>query len=126
MKLVTPIKKAKQLGSAKSGFSHWWAQRVSAVALIFLIGWALYAAYALTPLEFNTVSQFFALPLNALVAILLLGTLFYHGYLGIQVVIEDYVHCECAKIGLLIGLKLASIFAAAAGIFSVITIYFLG
>lgn len=126
MKLVTPLKNAKNLGSAKSGFSHWWAQRVSAVALIFLILWALYSAYVLVPLDYYVCIGFLMQPLNALLATFLITTLFYHGYLGIQVVIEDYIHCECAKIALLVGLKLLSAFAAAAGVFAILTIYFLG
>lgn len=126
MRYLTPLKKAKQLGSAKLGVEHWWTLRVSSIALIFLVGWFIYAGVHLTPLQYDTTLVFLREPLNALLAILLILTTFYHGYLGIEEVIVDYVHCECAKFGLLIFLKLASVFAAAAGLFSIFTIYFLG
>lgn len=126
MRYLTPLKKAKQLGSAKLGVGHWWSLRVSSIALIFLVGWFIYAAVTLTPLQYDTAIMFLRNPLNALLGILLILTTFYHGYLGIEEVIVDYVHCECTKLGLLIFLKLASVFAAAASLFSIFTIYFLG
>lgn len=126
MKLVTPLKNAKNIGSAKSGFAHWWSLRISSVALIFLTGWALYSAYVLVPLDYYVFIGFLMQPLNALLATLLIVACFYHGYLGIEEVIIDYIHCECAKITLLVGLKLLSVFAAAASVFAIFTIYFFG
>ena len=123
MDVITPLKKAKGLGSAKDGVSHWWGQRVSAIALIFLTSWLVYAAYALLPMNYATAIIFLDKPHNALLLILLISSIFYHGFLGIQVVIEDYIHCPCMKYGLLIGLKLASIFAVVATAFITISIY---
>lgn len=123
MNLIAPLKKAKGLGSAKDGVGHWWGQRVSAVALIFLVGWLIYAASTLLPLNYVTAILFLDKPHNAFLMILLICSIFYHGFLGIQVVIEDYIHCPCMKYGLLIGLKLASIFAVVATTFIIVSIY---
>ena len=126
MKMIAPLKKAKALGSAKEGTGHWWAQRVSAIALIFLVLWFVYAVMSIVPVHYASVIQFLHMPLNAVLLILLLVSIFYHGYLGIQVVIEDYVHTECCKYTLLISLKLASIFAAVASVFVIFSIYIKG
>lgn len=123
MDLIAPLKKAKGLGSAKDGVGHWWTQRVSAVALIFLVSWLVYAAYSLLPMTYATAIIFLDKPHNAMLLIFLIASIFYHGFLGIHVVIEDYIHCPCMKYGLLIGLKLASIFAVVATVFIIISIY---
>lgn len=123
MDLIAPLKKAKGLGSAKDGVGHWWAQRISAIALTFLVSWVVYAASTLLPMSYATAIIFLDKPHNAILLFLLISSIFYHGFLGIQVVIEDYVHCPCMKYGLLIGLKLASIFAVVATTFIIISIY---
>ena len=126
MKYLTPLKKAKRLGSARQGTGHWWAQRVSSLALIPLLLWVVYALVALSPLNYAGTVHFLSRSVNAVLSTLLLGSMFYHGYLGIQVVIEDYIHCEVSKFSLLVFLKLASIFAAVASIFAIFSIYFAG
>lgn len=123
MDVTAPLKKAKGLGSAKDGVGHWWAQRISAIALIFLVSWVVYAASTLLPISYASAIIFLDKPHNAILLFLLISSIFYHGFLGIQVVIEDYVHCPCMKYGLLIGLKLASIFAVVATTFIIISIY---
>ncbi len=123
MKMVAPLKQVKGLGSAKDGTGHWWSQRISALALIFLIGWFVYAACALIPLSYTSAIIFLDQPHNALLLIILIASIFYHGYLGMQVVIEDYIHSHYAKYSLLIGLKLASLFAVVASVFTIFSIY---
>lgn len=90
--MTNPLARARGHGSARDGVHHWLAQRVSAVLLLFLVGWLLYAAIALAGADFATVRAFVAQPLNAALMILLLLSLLYHAMLGLQVVIEDYVH----------------------------------
>ena len=88
----SPLGRALGLGSAKGGTDHWWAQRVTAVALIPLIGWAVFSLLMLGRLDHDALVQWIDRPINTIALLLLLGTLFYHSELGIQVVIEDYVH----------------------------------
>ena len=126
MKMVTPLKKAKALGSAKDGTGHFWAQRVSAVALIFLIGWFVYAALAIAPVQYASVVMFLHKPHNVVLLMLLLIATLYHGYLGIQVVIEDYIHDHALKYFLLVFFKLASIVAVVATVFTLFSIYIPG
>ena len=123
MKMINPLKKAKALGSAKDGTGHFWAQRVSAVALIFLIGWFV---YAIAPVQYSSVVMFLHKPHNVVLLMLLLVATFYHGYLGIQVVIEDYIHGHALKLFLLVFLKLASIVAVVATTFTLFSIYIPG
>ena len=101
MKHRTPLNIVRGLGSAKDGTHHWWHQRVTAVALVPLV--AIFAIYVimLTGADRATVAQTIGHPVGATIALLLIATMFYHLKLGIQVVIEDYVHGGAAKICLL-------------------------
>ena len=93
--------RARGLGSAKNGLHHWWAQRVTA---IFLLPLALYFVLTVLMLDHDTrlqVVAFMAEPWNAVLYLCLVVALFYHLSLGVQVVLEDYVHSE--------GLRLLSI-----------------
>ena len=90
--LRTPLKVARRLGSSKTGVHHWWLQRVSAIALIPLSIWFLFLmgdlAHASYPMVLATIAQ----PLRAALLMVLSTCLFWHGALGLQVIIEDYVH----------------------------------
>lgn len=92
MSTTNPLARARGHGSARSGVHHWFAQRASAVLLVFLAAWLLYAVVVLAGADFATARAFLAQPFNAALMILLLVSLFYHAMLGLQVVIEDYVH----------------------------------
>lgn len=94
---------ARGLGSAKSGVTHWWVQRVTAVAMIPLSIWFLGAILSvmLSP-DVIFVAKWFSSPLNALLLISLVGALFFHAKLGLQVVIEDYIKCPYSKYSLLL------------------------
>lgn len=99
---VTPVKGARGLGSAKSGTGHHIRQRVSAIALIFLVPWFLYSVIAASQAGFAGAQAWVAQPWNAIALILTFGAAFYHMRLGMQVVIEDYIHKSGTKTGLLI------------------------
>jgi succinate dehydrogenase / fumarate reductase membrane anchor subunit len=96
--MINPLARARGHGSARDGVHHWFAQRASAVLLILLAAWLLYMVMTLAGADHATVRAFLAQPLNAALMILLLISLFYHAMLGLQVVIEDYVHLAASAI----------------------------
>lgn len=97
MSFLTDRARVTGLGPAKEGVGHWWAQRVTAVALVPLA--ALFAIPFAQSLGagHEAVLETYRHPFHAIVAILFLGTMFYHLKLGLQVVIEDYVHGTGAR-----------------------------
>jgi succinate dehydrogenase / fumarate reductase, membrane anchor subunit len=122
--LRSPLGRAVGLGSAKEGVDHWWAQRVSAVALIVLGLWFVASLVALAGADRATVTAWLHGPLAAILTILTLAAVFYHSALGLQVVIEDYVHAEGVKIAAVVLVRLISLALAVAGIFAVLRIAF--
>jgi succinate dehydrogenase / fumarate reductase membrane anchor subunit len=88
----SPLGLAMGLGSAKSGFGHWWTERVTAVALIPLGVWFAASLIAHSGSSYEAFIGWMGSPITAVLMILLLVTLFWHIALGLQVVIEDYVH----------------------------------
>ena len=124
MSLRSPLGSARGLGAAKSGTHHWWMQRVTAIALLPLMLWLVYGLACMAGADHATVVAWLSQPLTAVGMILLLAAMFYHSQLGLQVVIEDYVHDEGAKIASLILMKFAHIALAAAGIFAVLKVAF--
>jgi len=106
MSLLTPLKKARGLGSAKDGVHHWWLQRLTAIALVPLTLWLVFSVAAMTGSDYAAVSTWFAQPFTTAMLTLFVFTAFYHAALGLQVVIEDYIHCEAAKFAALIAMKL--------------------
>ena len=111
-----PLARARGHGSAKTGVRHWVAQRVSALILLILIPWALYGLLSLAGRPHNEVVAFMAQPLNSALAILFVLSLTYHAMLGLQVVIEDYVHHAAVEITLLVAESIASGVAAMLGV----------
>lgn len=122
MSFKTPLGRVKGLGSSHHGASHWWAQRVSAVALIPLVIWFV-ATIIEVAVAKTSIIMVLQSPINAIAMLLFIGAMLYHGTLGIQVVIEDYVHCSYAKTILLVGLQLFSIVTAVATLVAVLTFH---
>jgi len=122
--LVSPLNKVLGLGSAKGGSEHWWVQRLSAVALIPLGLWLLAAVAGLPDFSYATVASWVSSPVNSILLIVLVLTMVYHSHLGVQVVVEDYVHGKAMKTATLIVLSLAHLFLGCAGIYSVLRIGF--
>ncbi len=117
----SPLGRAVGLGSAKEGVEHWWLQRVTAVALVPLALWFAVAMIRLAGADLDTVQDWVGRPLPAIFLALLLIATFYHMYLGLQVVIEDYVHAELARLGLIVVVRLACLALAVAGIVAVLS-----
>jgi len=121
--LVSPLNKVLGLGSAKGGTEHWWVQRISAIALVPLGLWLIVALAGLPAFDYGSVTTWVAGPLNSILLILLILTMTYHSYLGVQVVVEDYVR-GAAKTVTLIASSLAHLFLGCAGIYCVLRIGF--
>mgnify|MGYP001554474082 FL=1 len=98
MSMLNPIARARGHGSAKEGVHHWYAQRASAVLLIFLLAWMIYSIFSLAGGGYEASRAFIANPVNASFLGLLLIVVIYHAMLGLQVVIEDYVHKPAAEV----------------------------
>ena len=103
MEYRSDIAKAKGLGSAKTGFSHWWLQRMSAVLLMPTGLYLLWQLLVLDSLQANEMTVWMQQPLNAIVMLVFVLSAAYHGALGVQVILEDYVH----KTGVLLTLRMA-------------------
>jgi succinate dehydrogenase / fumarate reductase, membrane anchor subunit len=126
MSLRSPIGRVLGLGAAKEGASHWWSQRVTSVALLLLGLWFVSALLRMPTFEYDFVVGWIAVPLNAVLLLLLIGTLVYHSQLGVQVVVEDYVGHHGLKIATMMLITFAHVAVAALAIFAVLRIAFGG
>ena len=126
MNLRSPLSHVLGSGSAKEGTDHWWGQRLSAVALLVLGLWLLYSLITLNAGAFDAaqVAQWAGTTSNAIMLILLLVTLGYHSSLGVQVVIEDYVHGPLIKVVALILSKFSHIAVTFGAVFAVLKLAF--
>jgi succinate dehydrogenase / fumarate reductase membrane anchor subunit len=124
MSLRSPLGQVAGLGSAKDGTGHWWAQRVSAVALIPLTLWFLFSLLSLPSLDYLTVRTWLSFPMSGFLAVLLVAVLAYHSYLGTTVVIEDYVHSAGMKLLCLLSLRFLYVLVGGASIFAILRVAF--
>lgn len=124
MNMRTPISRVRGLGSAKEGTHHWWMQRITAIALIPLGIWFVVSMIRLAGADHAAAAAWLASPLTAVLMLLLIVATFHHLQLGIQVVIEDYIHGEAVKMACLISLKLASFALGTAAVFAVLKVAF--
>jgi succinate dehydrogenase / fumarate reductase membrane anchor subunit len=126
MSLQNPLARAHGSGSAKEGTHHWWMQRLSSVLLIPLVIWLIYSAVQLAGTDYNTAAAYIAQPVNSAVAILLAWTIFYHAKLGLQVVVEDYVHTPWLELSLHMLIKLFALLGALVATLAILRISFGG
>lgn len=126
MSLRTPLSRAKGLGSAKQGLHHWWVQRVSAAALVPLVIWFVYGVIRYAGADYEVVRAWIAHPVNAVLWSLFIGVAMHHAQMGMQVVYEDYIHNEAAKVGSIVLTRFAAYVVAAAGIYAVLKVSFGG
>jgi len=124
MSIRTPIGRVRGRGAARSGTSHFWHQRVTAVANVFLVTAFVVILVSLLGRSHAAVIQILASPFVAIVMLLMIGSVTYHMKLGMQVVIEDYVHDEKWKFLAIIGNTFFAITIAAACVYSLLKISF--
>jgi len=122
MSLRSPLSKVIGRGSAGEGVGHWWAQRVTAVALLPLTAWFVISLLGQSLQSYDAMRGWLGQPWVAVPTILLVFTLAWHSKLGVQVVIEDYVHAKGAKTTLLLLSTFVHIGAAVAGIFAILAL----
>jgi succinate dehydrogenase / fumarate reductase membrane anchor subunit len=118
----TPIAKVRGLGTARSGLQHWKMQRLTAIANVLLVLWFMFSAMALSGSSYDQVRAWLASPVTASLAILLIISTFYHARLGLQVVVEDYVHHEGLRIASLAAIALLVLALAVACIVAVLSV----
>ena len=113
---------ARGLGSAKDGTHHWWMQRITAIALVPLTVWLVASLVAIGAADHARTVHWLRSPVAGIALLLTIAALFHHAQLGLQVVIEDYVHTEWKKHAALIAVKLLAIAVAAAAAFNVLRV----
>jgi succinate dehydrogenase / fumarate reductase, membrane anchor subunit len=124
MRMGTPLGRVRGLGSARSGATHWWHERLSSIALLVLSVWLLVSLLRLPQVDHAGVTEWLSAPLAAVPMLLLIATIFWHIKLGLQVVVEDYVHEDGSKLFWIVLLNFFAIGGAALAIFSVLRIAF--
>jgi succinate dehydrogenase / fumarate reductase membrane anchor subunit len=126
MDFQTPLAKVRGLGSAKAGTGHFWMQRITAITLIPLSLWMVLYTKQLLSASHEQIIVWLAGPFDSILAIAWVIAAFYHAALGLQVVIEDYVHTEWRKITSIWLMKLTILFFAIAAIVAIFRISMIG
>ncbi|MBT3659588.1 MAG: succinate dehydrogenase, hydrophobic membrane anchor protein [Rhodospirillaceae bacterium] len=126
MEMRSPLARVRGLGSSNDGIHHWWVQRLTGIALIPLVLWFVFYAVALASADLATVKAWVGAHYNPVLLILLIICMFHHGQLGLQVVIEDYIHKESVKVTSLLLVKGGALLLGACSAFAVLRLTFEG
>ena len=122
MSLETPLHKVEGLGSAHSGVTHFWRQRVSAAALVPLGLWFAFSVLGLIGAHEAATLSFLSQPLNAILMAAFVVIVLYHMALGLQVVIDDYIHGNGQKVFLMLLMRGFAIAVGAVSVFALLRI----
>lgn len=98
----TPLRRARGLGSAKHGVGHWLSERITSLALVPLVLWAVFGAITLAGADYYGAVAWISQPLNAVLMVLLTAISFLHMHSGMRVIVEDYIHTTFSKSVLLL------------------------
>jgi succinate dehydrogenase / fumarate reductase membrane anchor subunit len=120
--LRTPLARARGLGSARDGLHHWWAQRLTAIALIPLVVWFAISLVMLSGADYGVARAWIGSPLVMVLLILTISIGLHHGQLGIQVVIEDYVHGDGWKLALIVAVRFIAVVFGLAAVVAILRI----
>ena len=118
----TPLGRARGLGSAKHGAGHWISERLSAIALIPLVLWAVFGVIRLAGGDYDAAVTWVGQPLNAVLIVLLIAIAFWHMHSGMRVIVEDYIHKMPTKAGLLVANLFVCVLVGALAIFSILKV----
>lgn len=124
MSLRTPLARVRHLGSAKDGTHHWWLQRVTALALVPLLLWFVISVIGMLGADHRGMVDWVSNPVTAALLILLIIATFYHAVLGLQVVIEDYIHDRVARMAVLLLVQGLGFLLATVGVISILSLLF--
>lgn len=119
--LRSPLARARGLGSAKEGVESWWQERLTAVALVPLALWFIASMIVHGGDDYIEVTTWLRTPFSTLMMVLLVAAIFHHSALGLQVIIEDYVH-SAAKISALVAVQIGCLALAATGILAALRV----
>ena len=124
MRIQTPLARVRHLGSAKEGSDHWWWQRLTALLLVPLSLWFVASIWWLVigGATYEAFQDWLSGPVAAILMLLFIGMMFYHLKLGLQVVIEDYVHSKAVKWTILVMINLGCLIGAIAAIYSTVAV----
>ncbi|TBR39159.1 MULTISPECIES: succinate dehydrogenase, hydrophobic membrane anchor protein [Dyella] len=120
--LRNPLKRARGLGSAQFGVNHWWMQRLTAAGLVFLGIWFMCTVLGMLHADYATARSIIAKPWNAVLLVAFVLTVCWHAVLGLQVVIEDYVHTRWREVALLALVKFIAVLGTLATLMAVLRI----
>ncbi len=124
--MQSELGRARGLGSARSGTHHWWAERVTSMALVPLTIWFVIAALRLVGHTRGDVAHWAANPVNATLGAALVIVTFHHMQLGLQVVVEDYIHAESMRMPMILAIKGAAFLLGLASLVSILKLAFMG
>jgi succinate dehydrogenase / fumarate reductase membrane anchor subunit len=124
LSLISPLNRVLGLGTGRGATEHWWAQRLTAVALVPLGLWFAFSMLRFESFDYASVASWLQQPVSAILLIIMTLALIHHSFLGVQVVVEDYVHAKALKILLLLASTFAHFAGAIAGVFSILKVAF--
>lgn len=117
--------KVDDLGASRKGLHHWWMQRVTALALMPLAAWLVFSLAYIPDLEYQTLVSWMIDPVHSILLISFLLSAYYHAMLGLQTILEDYVHTEWLRISSIVCCNLILLLLMIVSIFSVLKVAFL-
>ena len=118
-KFRTPLKNVRGLGAAKTGTEHFVHQRLTATALVFLTVWFLVFVLSLVGSDYAAATEAVSKPWNAVLLVGFLVAMFWHAQLGLQVVLEDYIHNSLLALALQTTVKFIAVLGAIVSVFAV-------
>ena len=122
--LRTHLSRARGLGSAKDGLHHWWAQRITALALIPLVAWFAVSLIMMSGADYAVVRAWIGSPVVMVLLTLTIVVGLHHGQLGLQVVIEDYIHNDGLKLALIVLMRFVAVLFGVAAVVAILRIGF--